>query len=80
MGYSPPDINFALNVDVVKGLLAEPLFPQRASTPGDRTRGRTLGEDAVDARLAHFVVAFRVDEEAHVGVEIARRFAYGADI
>lgn len=37
-------------------------------------------EDPVDARRAHFVVAFWVDEELEGGVEVAVRFADGADV
>jgi hypothetical protein len=39
-----------------------------------------VGEDAVDARLAHLVVALRVHEELHVGVQVPRRFADGANV
>jgi hypothetical protein len=39
-----------------------------------------MAEYPVHARLAHHVVAFRVDLEVHVGVEVARRFAYGANV
>lgn len=39
-----------------------------------------MGVDAVDARLAHLVVALRVDEESHVWVEVTRRLAHGTDV
>lgn len=66
-------------MDVVKGLPAEPVLAQGLAAAGDGAGGGSGGEDAVDARLAHFVVAFRVDEEAHVRVEVARGLADGAD-
>jgi hypothetical protein len=37
-----------------------------------------MGEDTVDARLAHLVVAFWVDEEAHIAFEVALGVADGA--
>ena len=77
---SSPDVDFALYLDVFESLLAETLLAQGASTAGDWARGGTLGEDAVDAGLAHLVVAFRVHEEAHVRVEVAGGFANGADV
>jgi len=36
-----------------------------------------VGEDAVDAGLAHFVVTFWVDEETEGGGEVAGGFADG---
>lgn len=39
-----------------------------------------MGEDAVDAGFAHFVVAFWVHEEAHGWVEVAGGFADRADV
>lgn len=39
-----------------------------------------MAEDAVYTRLAHFVVAFWVHLELHVGVEVARRFADRANV
>ena len=44
------------------------------------TGGRAGGEDTVDAGGAHFVVAFWVDEELERGIEVAVRFADGADV
>lgn len=55
------DINLPFYLYIIEGLLAEALFPKCAGTPCDRARGGALGEDAVHARLAHFVVAFWVD-------------------
>lgn len=49
-------------------------------TPGYRARGGARREDAIHARLAHFMVAFRVDEESHAGIQVAGRFADGADL
>lgn len=76
----PSNVNFPLYLYIVEGLLAETLFPECAGTPCDWAGGGALGEDPVDTRLAHFVVAFWVDEEAHIGVEIAGRFAYRANV
>ena len=39
-----------------------------------------MGEDTVHARFAHFVVAFWIDEEAHVRVQVPGRLADWADI
>jgi hypothetical protein len=36
-----------------------------------------MREDTIYARLAHFVIAFRVDEEAHVSAKISRAMADG---
>ena len=69
--YPPPDVHLPLNLDVVKGLFAELLLPQRPVAARHGARRGPVGEDAVDARLAHLVVALRVDQEAHVGVEVA---------
>ena len=49
LSYSPTDVNFALDVYVVEGLLAEPLFSQRTGAPGNGAGGGTLGENAVYA-------------------------------
>jgi len=76
----PANIHLLLHLDIFKGLPPEPLLAQGPPAPGHGTRGRALREDAVDARLAHLVVAFGVDEEAHVRVQVARRFAYWANV
>lgn len=47
-------------------------------TPCNGTKRRTVREDAVNTRLAHLVVTFRVDQKAHVRIEVAFRFADGA--
>ena len=39
-----------------------------------------MGEDAVDAGFAHFVVAFGVHKEAHGWVEVTGGFADRADV
>lgn len=45
----------------------------------DRARVGSVGEEAVYAGLAHFVVAGWVDEEAEGGVEVTGGFADWAD-
>ena len=55
------------------------MFAECLPTPRNRALSGTVREDAVDAGLAHFVVAFRVDEEADRGVEVAGGFADRAD-
>lgn len=50
------------------------------SAAGNGALRRAVREDAVDARLAHLVIALWVDEEAHIGVEVARRLAHRADV
>lgn len=47
LSYSPPDVNFALDVYVIKGLLAESLLAERAGATGDGAGSWTLGKDAV---------------------------------
>lgn len=71
MHHTPPDIYFSLHPDIFECLLAEPIFTQGLATSGYWTVCRTGGKDAVHARLAHLVVAFRVDEKAHVRVEVS---------
>ncbi len=79
-GDAAADVDLALDLEVVKGLAAEAGFAEGAGATGDGAGGGAVGEDAVDAGFAHFVVAFRVHEEAHRGVEVAGGFADGADV
>lgn len=44
------------------------------------TRCGSRGEDAVHAGGAHLVVAFWVDEEFEIAVEITVGFTYGTDV
>lgn len=67
-------------MQVFERLPAEAGFAEGAGAAGDGAGGRAVGEDAVDAGFAHFVVAFRVHEEAHGWVEVAGGFADGADV
>ena len=46
----------------------------------DGTGGGAVREDAINARLTHPVVTFRVDEEAEVLVKVEGGFADGADL
>lgn len=78
--YPPSNIDFAFHRYIPKRLCSKLGFPQCSGAARNRARGRSLGEDAVDTRFAHFVVAFWVDFKAHVGVEIAGGFADGADV
>jgi hypothetical protein len=77
--HAPPDIHFSLNADILKGLLAEAVLAKGLATSGDGAASRARRENSVDTRLAHLVVALRVDEESHVRVEIPRGLADGAD-
>lgn len=79
-GDAPSDVDFTFDLEVFEGLLPEALQAEGAGAAGYGTRGGALGEDAVDARFAHFVVAFWVDEEAHVGAKVAGGFADRADV
>lgn len=67
-------------MEVFERLAAETGFAQSAGAAGDGAGGGAVGEDAVDAGFAHFVVAFGVHEEAHGWVEVAGGFADGADV
>ena len=66
-------------MDVVESLFAETGFAEGACAARNRAGGGAGAEDAVHAGFAHFVVAFRVDEEAHRGVEVAGGAADGTD-
>lgn len=77
--HSLPDVNLPLYVYILERLLSKPVLAQRLAATRNGTRGRTCRKDAVDARLAHFVVAFWVYQEAHVRIEVAGGFADGAD-
>jgi hypothetical protein len=77
---SAPYVDFALDFQVLECLGAEFGFSKRTGASGDWTGRGAVAEYSVDARLAHFVVAFWIDFELHVGVEIARRFADGANV
>jgi len=74
------DIALPLDPDVLESLCLESAFPERPPAACDWTRSWTLREDSVDAGLAHPVIAFGVDFEPHVGVQVAGGFAYWADI
>jgi hypothetical protein len=78
--HAPPDIHLSLNSNVLKGLLAKAVLAEGLAAPSDGAASGTRGEYSVHAGLAHLVVAFRVDEESHVRVEIPRGLADGADL
>jgi len=75
-----PDVNLPLDLEILERLLPELLLPYRTCTAGDGAGGWAPREYAVDARLAHLVVAYWTDEEPHVLVEIAGGFADGANV
>ena len=75
-----PDIHLPLHVDVLKGLLAEPVLSQGLVTSRDGTVRRTGREYPVDTRLTHLVVAFGVDEKLHIRIQVSRRLADRADL
>lgn len=74
------DITLPLDSDVLKSLGLESALPKRSPTACDWAWSWTLREDAVDAGLAHPMVAFGVDLEPHIGVQVAGGFAYWADV
>jgi hypothetical protein len=78
--YSSAYVHLSLHLEILKCLGPELGLPQRARAACNRARRRPVAEYAVHARLAHFVVAFGVDLELHVGVEVARRLADRADV
>ena len=80
LSYASSDIDLSLDIDILKRLLSEPMFSQSSMTPSNGTWSRTMGEDTVDARLAHAVVAFWVDQKPHVGVQVSGCFANRADL
>ena len=74
------DVALALDGQVLELGLPELVAAQRLAAAGDRAGGGPGGEDALDARVAHLVVALRVDEEAHALVEVRRRLAHRAHV
>lgn len=66
-----PNVHLSLHLYVLEGLLAEPVLSKRSLAACDGALCGAVREDAVHAGLAHFVVAFGVHEEAHVGVQVA---------
>lgn len=80
MHHAPPNIYFSLHSDIFERLLAELVLTQGLATSSNWTVRGTAREDAVHARLAHLVVAFWVDEKSHIGIQVSRGFADGADL
>lgn len=80
MHHAPPDVHLSLNSNVLKGLLAKAVLAEGFAASSDGATSRARGENSVHAGLAHLVVAFWVDEESHVRVEIPRGLADGADL
>lgn len=76
----PPDVYFPLHLEVLECLGPELRLPKRLVTSRDRAWRRTVCEDSIDAGFAHLVVAFGIDQEAHMRVEVARRFTYDANV
>jgi hypothetical protein len=58
----------------------EPFLAESLAAVRHGTGCRTRGEYAVDARGAHAVVAFGVDEELERGIQVAVAFADRADV
>ena len=83
---SPPDVDFPLNLQILERLPPKTLLAERAAAAGYGARGWSLAEDPVDAGFTHLVVTGGIDEESHVGVQIASRltnradFLYGATV
>lgn len=78
--HPPPYIHLSFNLQILERLPPESLFPQCPCTARYRTWSGSLGENPVHTRLAHFVVAFWVNEKAHVGIEVAGGFANRANV
>jgi hypothetical protein len=72
-----PNIDLPLHTDILKGLLSESVLAQRLVATRYGTGCGTRREDAIYAGLTHPVIAFRVDEESHVWVQISRGLADG---
>lgn len=70
-----PNVDLPFDTDILKGLLSESVLAQRLVATGYRTGRGSRREDAVHAGLAHFVIAFWIDEEPHVRVEVSRGLA-----
>jgi hypothetical protein len=68
--HAPPNVHLSLNSNVLEGLLAKAVLAEGLAASSDGAASRTRGENSVHAGLAHLVVAFWVDEESHVRVEI----------
>ena len=66
--YAGPDIAFSLYRQVFEARDLEAVFAEGFGAAGYGAGGGARGEDALDAGIAHFVVAFWVDFEDHVGV------------
>lgn len=78
--HSAPNVNLPLHVDILERLLPKSILPQCLVTPCHGTIRGTRREYPVDAGLAHLVIAFRVNEEPHVWVQVSRGLADGADL
>lgn len=69
--HSLANVDLTFDTNVLECLGTEPVLAQRLVTTGHGAQRRPGREDAVDARLTHLVVAFRIDQEAHVRVQVA---------
>jgi hypothetical protein len=78
--HPPANVHLALHLKVLECLLPELRLSQCPCAARNGTRRWAVAEDAIHARLAHLVVALRVDLELHIGIEVARRFADGANV
>ncbi len=74
------DIALPLDPDILKCLSLESAFPKRSPAASDGAGSWSLREDTVYTGLAHPVIAFGVDFEPHVGVQVAGGFAYWTNV
>lgn len=75
-----PDVDFAFYRKVAEKGGAEAFAAEGAVAAGIGALLGAFVEEAVDAGGAHGVIAFGVDEEFHVAVEVTDCFADGAHV
>ena len=75
-----PDVAVALDAQVLEARHLELVLAQSLAAPRDGAGSGPGGEDALDAGVAHLVVALRVDHEDHALVQVGRRLADGAHV
>ena len=73
--HSLADINLLLHLNIFERLLSKLLLSQDFMTADDGALVGALREEVINTRLTHLVIAFWVDEEPHVWVEVLRTLA-----
>lgn len=79
-GNPPSNVNFPLNLYVLKPLLPKAVLTKRSATPGNGARCRSRREYAINARFTHLVIAFWIDHIFHALIEVPHRLADGANV